>query len=423
MKEHDNGSRERIAWAFLLAGFAIWLALVIAVPVTASGLLQNARQPLLMIIQANEGTVGLEDRDGRRPAVIAGDPPQEIEGAVNILTNTTDTALVNVHTPDQEQLLARFEVYGNTSLEVLTAEAPRFNVSTEEYELELNLEAGRLRLNLPPREGRSLNIRLQTPQSGEVLLSDPGQYALDADNTDTWVTVREGRALIQAAGEQLALTTGEGGVITLDAPPAGPLDNQRELVKNGDFNNALAGWDSIAWNIERANQPAGATNVINDGGEKVLRFHRVGEGAARAEVWQPLYQDVTGFESLELFVTLSVANQTLEVCGSVGSECPLFVVIGYKDVYGMDRTWQQGFYATGVATPNYTPGVCLSCAQPVNPHVQVPLGQLRSWESGNLLEKLSQENLSPRLIKSVRLVAQGHTFETQVLDISLIARE
>jgi hypothetical protein len=397
--------------------------MVIAVPVSASRILQNARQPLLMIIQANEGTIGLEDRDGRRPAVLAGDPPQEIEGTVNILTNTTDTALVNVHTPDQEQVLARFEVYENTSLEVLDAVAPRFGVSPEPYEMELNLKAGRLRINIPPRQGRTLIVRLLTPQVQDVLLREPGQYVLDADNTETWVAVQQGQALVEAAGASLALDTGQGSVIGLDSPPTGPLSNQRDLLTNGDFNNDLAGWDSLAWTIERDNQASGATRVLDERGEKVLNFHRVGEGAARAEVQQPLNQDVTAFESLEVVVTMQIVNQTLQVCGEVGSECPLFVVITYEDVYGTDRTWQQGFYAVGTATPNFTPGLCLTCGHPVTAHVQVPLGQLRSWESGNLLERLAQENVRPRRIKSVSLVAQGHTFETQVLDVSLVAQE
>lgn len=423
MKRQGNGGRERLAWAFLLVGFAIWLSLVIAVPVSASRILQKARQPLVMAIQANEGTVGLEDKDGRRPAVFAGDPPQEIEGTVNILTNTTDTALVNVHTPDEEQLLARFEVYENSSIEIVDAAAPRFSVSTEAHELNLNLKAGRLRLNLPPREGRPLVVRLLTPQEGEVLLREAGQYALEADNSKTWVAVQEGQALLQAAGEELHLNSGEGAVINLDLPPVGPLDNQRELLTNGDFNNDLAGWDAVAWEIERANQTSGSTRVLDEGGEKVLNFHRVGVGAAKAEVQQPVNQDVSGFQSLELFVTMEIVDQTLPVCGEVGSECPLFIAIDYEDVYGAKRTWQQGFYAMGTATPGVTPGVCSTCGQPVTAHVQIPMGQLRSWESGNLLEQLAQENIPPRRIKSVSLVAQGHSFETQVLDVSLIASD
>lgn len=423
MTRQRNGGRERLAWAFLLFGFALWLSLVVAVPVSASRILQKARRPLLLLIQANEGTIGLEDRDGRRPAVLAGDPPQEIEGAVNILTNTTDTALINVHTPDEEQILARFEVYENTSLEVLEAAAPRFSVSTEAHELGLNLKAGRLRLSVPPREGRPLVVRLLTPQVSEVLLREPGQYVLEANNTQTWVTVQEGQALVQAAGKGLYLNSGEGSVVNLDSQPIGPLDNQRELLTNGDFNDELAGWDRLAWTIERANQASGETRVLDERGEKVLNFDRVGEGAARAEVQQPLNQDVSGFQSLELVVTMQVVNQTLPVCGEVGSECPLFVAINYEDVYGANRTWQQGFYAVGTATPNFTPGVCTTCGHPVTGHVQVPLNQLRSWESGNLMAQLTQENVPPRRLKSISLIAQGHTFETQVLDVSLTVRE
>jgi hypothetical protein len=161
---------------------------------------------------------------------------------------------------------------------------------------------------------------------------------------------------------------------------------------------------------------------VGIGGEQVLRFHRVGEGAASTEIRQTIDQDVSDMESLQLLVTLQITAQSLGVCGQVGSECPLFVVLRYEDVYGSTRTWQQGFYAFGQPIPNFTPGFCTSCAPPLNDHVFSPLHELSSWESGNLVTLLAQQNMQPRRLLSLSLVAQGHTFETRVYDVSLVAR-
>lgn len=422
VKTNDNGARERVAWGVLLVSFAVWLAFLIAVPVLALRYVEGARRPMVLAVQADEGTVGLSDALGRRPAVLAGEPPQVVEGQARILTNTPDTASVQVYTPDESELLARMVLYGATNVEITQAETPRFRWSDAESQLVMMLDAGRMRVALPPREGRPLQLRVQAPQGGEVLLLEAGQYTVDVSNLETWVVAQEGTAVATSAGASLSLSSGEAAVLRLDTPPEGPTSTSRNLIVNGDFNDGLSGWDAATWDIQRRDQNEGITVVVNTRGENVLRFHRVGEGFAGTEVFQSIDQNVLDLESLHLLVTLQVTSQSLEVCGQVGSECPLFVVVDYEDVYGSDRTWQQGFYAFGTPIPGYTPDSCLSCGAPLNPHVRVPMHELRSWESDNLLEKLAQENMEPRRINRIRLKAQGHTFETHVFDVALIVR-
>lgn len=414
--------RERLAWLVLVGSFIVWLALLIAIPVLINRTLQTARRPMVLAVLADEGTVGLSDAWGRRPAIRPGEPPQVVEGQASILTNTTDTALVQVFTPDESELLARMVVYGATSVDIAQADAPRFRASDEQYELRMELNGGRMRVTVPPREGRALHLVVSTPQGGELLLEEAGQYSVDVTNLETWVVVQQGTALASSAGQQLALEEGEGAVLRENAAPAGPTDTARNLIRNGDFNDGVAGWDAAAWFIEPGHQNSGETSIFNQGGEKVLRFQRVGEGAARTEIWQTIDQDVSDMESLQLLVTLQITAQSLEVCGQVGSECPLFLVMEYNDVYGSKHTWQQGFYAFGQPIPNWTPAFCTSCEPPVNNHVYTPMHELSTWESGNLLALLAQQNMQPRRILSVGLKAQGHTFDTRVYDVALIAR-
>ncbi len=423
LESADNGGRERLAWAFLLGGFAVWLFLILATPLVIRNYLQHARRPLLLAIEANEGTVGLEDTAGRRPAVLAGDAPQMVEGAAGISTRITDSALVTVYSPDEEQILARFKVGNNTNVDVAQATAPRFEMSDGQYELALELQEGILRLTLPPRDGRPLAARVSVPQGGQVVLRDAGQYTVDAGNGETWVTVLEGEAAAHSAGERLMLRANQGAMLAARQPPAGPLSSERDLVENGDFSEALAGWDTLAWDVELADQSAGTIEVVKLDGESVLRLHRVGIGHADGTVRQPINQDVVDFASLELYITMRIMAQSLGVCGVQGSECPLFVRIIYEDVYGVEQTWQQGFYALGTVVPDATPDVCKYCGGPVNSHQRIAFGRLHSYESGNLLERLAQQNIRPRVIKSIELEASGHTFETQVFDVALVVEE
>lgn len=420
----DNGSRERLAWAVLLASFGVWLALVIAVPVGVSSFVRNATRPLTLLVQANEGTVGITAGNGQRDAIFVGEPARTVEGRASILTSATDTALVSVFPPgDTETVLSRLQVYGSTGLDVEEANAPRFNLSDDTYELELSLNSGRLRISLPERNGRPVAVRILTPQQGEVVLENAGQYSLLATNAATSVVVLEGSALVEAGEQQMALGTNERAVVPVEGPLSGPLSSERELLSNGDFSENLEGWTPSAWEVDLADQEAGTTAVVNAGGEQVLRFQRVGQGHADAELRQVISQDVTDYQSLELFVTMRIVNQSLGVCGIQGSECPLFVRLTYEDRSGSEQTWQQGFFATGEIAAGSTPDVCQFCAAPRNPHLRVPLDQIYFYESGNLLERLAQQNIAPRIIKSISLAASGHTFETHVVDVSLIAVE
>ncbi|MDX1663919.1 MAG: hypothetical protein R3272_09005 [Candidatus Promineifilaceae bacterium] len=416
--------RERFAWLVLLASFGVWLSLMITFPLAVYNFLHNATLPLVFMVESNEGTVGLEDENGRRPAILAGDPPQRVEGLESILTNNSDSALVAVYTPDESEILARLKINGNTHVEVLDARAPRFGMSDAQHELALAAAAGIVRINLPPRNGRSLALQVHTPQGGTVLLQHAGQYTLDVTNHETWILVQEGMARVEEGGRVLSLRADEGALMALQSPLQGPLSGNRNLVTNGDFNKNMDGWQPRAWEIEWPDQPEGEVQVADEAGEQVLRFRRLGTGHAEGSVLQLIEQDVSNFQALNLYLTLRIVNQSLPVCGAKGSECPLFVRIEYEDMYGVLHTWQQGFYAVGEPAVGVTPPFCIHCGRPGDTiHQRVPFNQLYFYESGNLLEKLSRQDIRPRVINSIILVSSGHAFEAQVFDVALMGHE
>lgn len=417
----ESGSRERLGWAMLLSTFVIWLGLVIAIPLLASRFLQVSTQPLELAVQANSGTIRVADRDSTG-ALFTGDPPAEVETPVTVATDAGDAASLMVNEPDEGQLLARLEVYANTMLDTEAAETPRFGISSRDAEMRLRLREGRLRLKLTPTEDRPFVANVETPH-GNVRLAEPGNYSVETGNGATQVVVIEGAAQLFAGDESLALAGDERGTIAGDGTLSGPLGTERSLVRNGDFQEGMAGWDELAWNIELSDQPAGATEVIDLDGESALRFERVGEGHADSGVRQIINQDVTDLQSILLEVSLRIVQHSVAVCGSLGSECPLTLRIQYEDINGNDQVWQQGFFASGDAQEAGVPDVCVSCAPPRPEHERITPGLIAFYRV-DLLELLPQFGMvAPGRIKNISILSAGHTFDVNVLDVNLIVEE
>lgn len=420
MTEAGRHGRERLAWIILFGGFAACLLLGVTIPLVANAYIQNATRPLVTTIQANQGTVGIDSSGGQRRAVLAGEPAQSAEPEATILTDSTASALVTVHPPDGDTTLATMQIASNTTVDLNEASAPRFRPSGQAYQLAMELESGRIRLDVPSGHERPLQIGLTTPQT-QVAISEPGRYMVDVTNNATQVTVQErGVAAISANDEELLLLPGQRAEVPMGGVPLGPLNPARNLIQNGDFGDGLDNWSLFSWQVEREDQPKGVTEVVSDSGNPTLRFARQGIGHADVRVTQSINTDVSDLGDLRLLLTLNIVEQSLGVCGVQGSECPLFVVINYVDESGVSRVWQHGFYANGTVDDNLTPGACVSCAVVQQAHERVPIGQPYFYEV-NLNEELARQGyLPPRYIESISIVGSGHSFVSDVADVALI---
>jgi len=416
-----NGRRVHFAWVIIFSSFLACIGLVIVVPVGLNAMIQGATRTLEVTVQANQGTVGVRQSDGEPVAIFAGDPPQSLNPSGSILTNAADTALLLAQTPNNEELIARIQVYGNTSVNILEATTPRFSASSADNQLVLSLDSGRVQLTLPQNDGRPVDFEMRTPQ-GSIIIEEPGQYSVSASNSEALVAVLQGRAEVIHEDDTLIVETDQRVVLPSDSTPIGPLGAERDLIKNGDFEDNFEEWVLLASNIELADQSKVDVRIEPDAEEPTVQFKRVGVGHADAGMRQIVNQDVTDFESLQLVVSLIVGEQSLGVCGEQGSECPLIVRIVYDDINGVSQTWQQGFYSIGEISPG-TPDICIACPPPLNEHQKVPFQQLAFYESENLIERLDLLGILPRTVKSVTIIASGHSFDTKIVDISLVARE
>ena len=417
-------NRQRLTWMILMGAFGLCLALTVAVPVGINAFRERARKALELRVQTNEGTLGVVAPEGDRDFLAVTDPPQTRDSAFTLITARTDNGLVQIFSPDGSELVARLQVYSDTVIEIKRATTPRFRSSSARQWLEFNLLHGRVRLTIPENGGRRpLQVKAETTQ-GNVEILAPGQYSLEVSPTAAFISVFAGEATLQTAADTLRLQANQLGA--LDASGIhGPLSTERNLVVNGNFSAGLDQWVVGGWQVERTDQPAGETTLVEVEGEPALRFQRDGFGHSDASVWQILNQDVTDFKSLRLSLTMRLAQQSLPVCGSVGTECPLTVRLEYEDALGQTKAWQQGLYAVGTISAE-SPDSCAVCGFPLNlnRHWRVSgLGQVVFFESDNLLERLEQEGIRPNRLKRLFLITAGHTFAVDVIEVALNAQE
>lgn len=417
-----KGNRERLAWTVLLVSFAIFLAFLFGIPFGAYQWYQRATVPPLMLLQALEGTAQVEHPDDPPRLALAEYEPVEIKPG-SLISNDADTeTLLTIISPDQSQSIVTVQIYPNTQLEVSQAKSPRYAASQASHQIEITLASGRIRLGLAHQSDHATDLRGRTPH-GQFLFWEAGSYSLEVNQQLSQITVREGKATIFVSQDsQLGLEEKQRGVVGTDGIPVGPLSPQRDLITNGHFRQPLEqGWQ-IRTDATDSSQSAGEVGIISNGGQEAVQLAREGVGHAETGIYQIINESVESYQSLQLHLSAWLNDQSLGVCGAVGSECPLMVRITYKDTAGSIRQWVQGFFywVDPVAS---NPTLCTTCPPPRQEHEQHSQGTQFFYDSPNLMELLGQDGHPPASIDEIAVYASGHSYDVQVSEIELLVEE
>lgn len=414
--------RQRLAWGVLFGGFLLFVIIAVSIPLILRAYLQNSTDFLIILAQSNQGTLSIDDPVNPPRAALPGEPPQNVAPSEIVLTDASASGLLLVYPPESDHVLARMQLYGTTIVRITEAQTPRFDLSDTPRIFTAELSSGRIRLVVSDNWERPFRVSISTPH-GLVSVREPGEYSLTVNNDISQITVQQGSLEVLAQDQSLILEKAQRADIALDSPPVGPLPPERDLLQNGSFGERWSRWVQLGWNIERLDQPEGQIAITEVLGENGLQIVRNGEGHADVGIRQVVDQDVTDINSLLLEVDLRILNQSLGVCGTVGSECPVILRIEYDDINGNPQVWQQGFYAGGSIGADGPPDVCVSCPPPRFEHVQAPLGQLFFFRADLITELQRKGYGPPRRIKSMSVIASGHTFAVEILDIGLFASE
>ena len=162
MSESHRFGRQRLAWFILTGSFITCISLSILIPLGLNAFLQNADRSLEIAVQANQ------EQNGPRRAALFGEPPQTVGSGTSIRTDTTASALLTVMPPDRVEPYALLQVAGNSTVRIDRAETPRFDLSNNPNRMRIDLQAGRVRVDIPPFEDRVLEMTVTTPQGAVI---------------------------------------------------------------------------------------------------------------------------------------------------------------------------------------------------------------------------------------------------------------
>ena len=407
---------ERIAWLVLLVSFFVCIATVAAVPLSARWTIRNAQVTQQVSLQVQRGPLSVVRAGRGRPVSVADDTDDVLEGSRITAPNGASGQLVLQLTDAQGAApIATIQLYDETELTLASARSPRFLTSPLPHRVQVEMDTGRVRINVFGSNERQTVVEVKTDH-GLVMLRE-GSYEVKI-NSVTEATVRYGEAEVtNHGGGRLLLGPRERALVGTQSID-GPLPAARNLVDNGDFEEPLnAGWESYTEQAD-PKQPNGrveiATASVGNDQRQVAEFYRNGVNHAEVGIRQEIGYDVRDFSSVELHMAVRIVSESilgLGGCGTLGSECPIIVRLDYKDIHGNDHEWLHGLYIGDPAD-----------GWPIHGwHERVEPGTWQPYSTGNLMEELAET--PPALIKSIRIYASGHSFHAMVTEVELLAQE
>jgi hypothetical protein len=412
---------ENIAWLVLILSFITCIAAAVGTPMSVRWFIMNTTRPLRIIVQPRSGTVTEQEPGNNTSVLIAGESEAPLKSRIG-LSDDADAVLLFYHPARPNAPMITAQLYGVTDLVIQNAYTPRFSMSNLSNHVELQVSRGsNIRVTVE-ENGRPTTLRIQTPQG--AIDMDAGIYSLAVNQDRTEFSVSAGRAHIPdpATGETFILTYLQRTELT--AKGVGEISvGERDILRNrnGSFDEPLEGtWQSYA-NAGVESEDGGNVRQVAVGtDDKIVLFTRAGQAHAETGIAQEINQDIRGAKSLRVRARVRVDAQTLGVCGSLGTECPVMIRINYTDQQsGSVREWLQGFYALdGTDQP-----FCQICEWKAR-HIKVAqLGVWYDYESPDLLPLLKEQGIEPATIQSVTIYASGHTYGSAIDEIAILVGE
>ncbi len=413
-------SREQLAWGVLLSGCAVFLLVLITIPVGVNAFLQRSMESVDIFVTANQGAVTVNEGQGVQQAVLPEDEPKVFSGLATIRTASPGNAFVHFAIPEATESLVRVHLFATTSLAVQEAITPRFARSRNETQFDLQLELGQLQLSVMGDSERPFLFNISTPH-GRISIEEPGEYNIDVTAVSTQIVAQSGQLTLSTTDQSLILQANQRAELFADGTAQGPFMPQANLIPNGTFAidvlAADAAWQRSGWNVERPDQPIGELRQWRSAESASVRLTRSGLGHADIQFQQQLDQPVPDdIGAMWLRLQFKLYSHSLEVCGFQGSECPFFVKIEYEDENGALQNWQQGFYVVS-GMGGIAPYTCTSCGIIQGNHEQVVANEITTYEIS--MAEIGRLGPQPHLIKNITLVFSGHSFDAEINEAAL----
>ncbi len=418
---------QSLAWLVLSLSFGLCVILGIGVPLGIRWTIRNATRSLDLALQPRAGTLTLQPARSDSPTLVI-EPTTKVELKDRVELSEAGVALLLFYTPEAldtataDAPIVTVQLYGKTDLTTEVARTPRFAASPRPHRVELDIDrASNLHLTVEGN-GRAAVLRVQTPHG--AIDMEEGNYVLSVEPGQTNFSVRAGKARIPdpETAEIFVLTNLQRTTLT-----SGGLTEitigERDLLqnRNGNFEAPLEDYWTPYNLVGVAGEEEGSVRRVQVGDDRhIVIFTRAGQNFAETGITQQINQDIHEVRSLRVRARLRIDAQTVGVCGSLGTECPVMLRITFIDQgSGAAREWLQGFYAVqGSDKP-----VCQSCEWQAE-HIRV--AQLGSWydyESPDLLPLLKSRGINPAAVATMQAYASGHTYSAAIDEIEILVEE
>ncbi len=400
---------ERLAWIVLLVSFAIFVALLIAVPISFRYFIEVSTVKQHAVLDPTQGTILLYPPRSLEPIAITELRDQVAEGSIVEAGDSPTQATVRlINENNSDRSLGSIQLFSGTRLRIDQMRSPMFDMSSAPYRARLTVDKGQLRVFTNSGEQRPVSVSIVTPH-GEVDLQ-AGSYQIAVTERQTAITVSAGEAILyKGEHSPVIVTSGLRAWMTTDALIDAPIAASENLLRNGNFTESMRdSWESY---VIAQNVTPGRVSIMEREGRRVAYFVRQGEDNVPTEVGirQLIGKDVNVYDKLVLQLDVKLLFQSLSGAGYLSSEYPLRVEINYTDIYGKQLSWGHGFYYRDPENENW---------KIVNGE-KIPPFNWYTYRSPNLMELLKETR--PARIDSIRIYASGWNYQSMVSEVFLVA--
>ena len=415
----------RLAWGVLLAAFAVFCTICVVTIIGVDYFLFQSSVPIEPVLSLGRGSMAVSNL--ANPAELVGRNGSTIPAGAVLSTNAQSQGTLLFLDPQYDDAVASIALDNNSTVTLRSATRPRFEWSQSRHVITLVDVSGDLRVNVAASDRRSALVTIQTPQGVTVNLQSAGEYSVSASAVGITAFNQEGQAVLAPADHDqpgyFIPVEGMGTIDYASGQYAG-ANGYRNLLSDSDFADLRSGGSESSvpmWvcSNDPGDDPVGRFEFTLTDGIESLRMVR-GDGATThgrtscVESFGQSALDVAaaGFNYLSLNATLYIEDQTLQVCGFDGSECPITLRVDYIDADGEAHNWYHGFYAR--EAPNFP----LRCSGCLHDHDLINAQAWYSYRSPNLLT-LFNPDLPPAKIVAIWFYASGHEYDVRVNNVAL----
>jgi hypothetical protein len=410
------------AWLLLIAGFGVFLALLLLAGASAYSYVLDGTEARTATLEPVSGQSLLLRSEGERDWRLVTERTTVREGD-RISTGSATVGWITLF--DQGTI----EVSEDSLVRIDRMRTSR--LFREQKEIEVVPIRGSIYVGMAPRDEFHSSVmqvaagpvtvrmrdEIRSTQTGSFLVEtqrlDPAGDEEDAI-LSVRVAVLRGEAMVETEQTLQRLRSNQQVVVDPGGHHGEVTPAMRELIRNGDFSRQFADWVEYQGH---SGEPGGDTGSIErvpvdrvDGSGVALqisRSSRVGDNWETG-AQQTIGQSLRVHSSLNLSLDMRIDEQQPPGGGDEMTEFPLIVKIEYVDVQGQNREWWHGFYILD---------------DPQNP---VPEERATSVDSGEWTSiSLDLRNLAPlpRQISSILIYSSGHNYRANVTNISLTSSE